>query len=305
MKFIYGQETYFIEQKVKQIINQKPSDIHIFDETDSLEEIIMDIQTVSLFFDKKTILLKNIKAFSNDKEALQIVETLTKSLQNVELIFQFNSSKISKKNPLVTFLLKKAEVFEFKALKNNDMVLFIKEQVANASAIISKEAVLQMVSHLPSDVSIVNLELNKILQQTKNIDKQVVNQSVTKYSENDYFALTNAILSGDKKALIKAYQNQIQQGDDPVFIISQIGSIFTLAFYINVFIKQGLTNNQIAQKIGIHVFRVKNVAKLTSLYSSSKIENFIKELKSLDQKIKSGLIDKNLALDQFVLKLLS
>jgi DNA polymerase-3 subunit delta len=67
--------------------------------------------------------------------------------------------------------------------------------------------------------------------------------------------------------------------------------------------KRGYTEKDIASNLDIHPYRIKLALEKSREYESSKLLNYLNELADLDINIKSGLIDKKLGLELFILQL--
>ena len=60
---IYGNENYLINEKIKEIINEINSNniVKYNMETDSIDDALLDVQTVSMFDEKKIVICDNCK----------------------------------------------------------------------------------------------------------------------------------------------------------------------------------------------------------------------------------------------------
>lgn len=86
MKIFYGEEDFLIEQEIRKIIKQSAVEPSFFSEDDNLDFILLDISTVSLFFEKKVIIIKNHPFIKDEKLAKKFLTEYLPNEDNVELL---------------------------------------------------------------------------------------------------------------------------------------------------------------------------------------------------------------------------
>ena len=132
----------------------------------------------------------------------------------------------------------------------------------------------------------------------------MIHKSIPKYNVNNAFALSNAIISGNSNEIILTYKERIEDGDEPIFIINTLTSVFKLAVLINSCKKNGMYKTDIADTLKIHPFRVQKISEILEGKSTEKLYSIIDNLSKLDKNIKTGKIDKKIGLDLFILELI-
>ncbi|RTZ68864.1 MAG: DNA polymerase III subunit delta [Tenericutes bacterium] len=303
MKYFYGQETYLINREIKRISKSGEYEVVIYDETSKLDDIIMEITTYSLFNDDKLIILKNISAFSNKDEAMEIINTISKSLEGVTIIFVTYDDKIPK-GKLGDYLKKNSETREFKSLSKNDVPSTIIEIVESKGGSITNGAAISLANKIPHDLRIIISEIEKLLHESNEITQEMIDHSISDYSIIDAFAFSNAVASLDTAEIMSTYQIQIQSGKEPMTLIAQMATVFTLAETVDSYKEVGMNLNQIATETGIHKFRIKKANELLNRLTRISIHELITKLTELESNIKSGLIDPKIGLTNFLLHLI-
>lgn len=304
MKFIYGPETYRLNELAKKYIAHFTSDIIEFDSSKSLDAILEEIFTMPMFTDEKLIIIKNHSCFTDKKSGAELVNVLKQKYLGVEFLFIFETTTLDNKQPLVHYLLNHATIEEVKKLNDKTMVNTIKELVIDKGGTITNVAAIKLSIKLPPNLWIIVNEIDKLLLNNPHIDETIVEKATSDYTKDNFFALSNAILARDCHSIVRAYYDRKQLGDDEIFIIAQIASVLEVAILVNSHRKQGLTNSEISSATKIHIFRVKKGYELIDLVGEVKVKSLLQDLALLDYKIKMGKIDKSIGLDQFVLKLL-
>ena len=305
MKFIYGEEQYLINKKIKEYIKVSNVEALVFDAEASFDDIEIDLTTIGLFSDEKLVVIKNHPMFSKKDLGTNMVEILKSLGSETELIFVFETKKrLEKTNPLIAYLLKEAECSQHSALKESEVISIIKDIVSSKNGKISNGAAIKLSIKLPNNLYIIIREVEKLLLENKEITNDMVDESIGDYVKEDAFALSNAIINGDSHEIISAYKEKISNGEIPSRVIGNITIVLSLAKLISAHQQQGKTNSEIAEVLHIHPFRVKKSAELIANTSVERLNILIEELAKLDKDIKIGKVDPRLGLDRFVLDLI-
>ena len=154
--------------------------------------------------------------------------------------------------------------------------------------------------NLPTDLYIINNEINKLLLKDKNIDSDNIDIFLSKYNKIHFLALSNAIVAGDNSEIIESYIQQIQNNCEPLLIISQLASNYEASYLIKLYKEIGWRNIDISAATSINIYRIN---KLESIIENDSIYNIgllINELAILDESIKDGTLDKRIGLDKFI-----
>lgn len=304
MKLFYGIENYLIKNALDQAKNSLDSgeDFLIFDEQDMLESILIAINNFDLFQNQKNIIIKNHPLLSKEKESQAFLDATENQLRKINIIFVWENAFLPK-TKVIAFIKKHGKIEEFKNLTSKQINLFIKNLVSQNKGTITSRAILLLTAKLPNNLAIISNEINKMLQQNLNIDEKMIDQTIGHYLIDDYFALSNAIIDHDIYQIIHAYQEKIENNILPTMIIQQIASIFILAKNVYHLNQNNFSSKQIAAQLKIHPFRIQKTLQMILKTPIKKIDQLLVTLATLDQNIKSGLVNDKIGLDTYILKL--
>jgi DNA polymerase-3 subunit delta len=276
----------------------------LFTDENTKEEIMMELSVGSLLFSEKMIIIKSQKIYKNKKSDSDLINILKSIDDKIKVIFVYNGLNLSIENPLLNYLLENFIIKKTKELKRSDITKIIISIVESENGTISNKSAIIMSNFLPVNLRIIVNETKKLLSESKEVSLEMVQKSVSEYFEDESYGLVNAIIGHDIEDIIMAYQKKIKLGIDPILIISQIAGILNLANMINDYKLQGVSLYNVAAITKVHIFRIKNANKILEKHGSDQIKKLIKKLTDLDFKIKSGKIDKNIAMDYFILQII-
>ena len=195
---VYGKENYLIDQKVQELA---PNPINYDLEFDSLKDILFDASMMTLFGDKKYIVVNNPYFLSITKDDEPTIDTsiLENYLDNINpntvLIFKYYKEKLMESKKITKLLKNKGIFFEFN--KNNNLDI-VKDMLSDFK--ISKECINILLDRVGDNTGILINEIEKIKTykyDTKEITKDDV-LLINKYEEVDFFKFIDHIINKEK-----------------------------------------------------------------------------------------------------------
>lgn len=308
---IYGIDNGLIKNKEKEILKKiNISLINKYDlEVSPVDVILEDALTMNLFADKKVIIIENAYIFgssSDQKISDRFLEYFNTFNSSTYIIFELNVDKVDSRKKITKKISEIGKVFEVKKLETNDLFQIIEKRFKDNNYTISTELINYLVSLLNDNYENINNELDKIFllgKEDKNITKEDLDGLIIPSLDDDIFSLIDAITNKDKNKSIKLYQEFINRNEDMIKIIYLLASKYRLMLQVRLLSDRGYLESDIAKTMQIHPYRAKMVLKEAYKYELGNLIKILKELDYLDRDIKLGNVDKNLALEVFLLKI--
>ncbi|MCK5866849.1 MAG: DNA polymerase III subunit delta [Mycoplasmataceae bacterium] len=302
MYLIYGTEPYLMDMEIKKIEKELTVSKTVYSNSEDLNDILMDAQTMSMFDSKKLIIIKNHKALSKKNNYDSFIESIQRT--DAVLIFYIDTEIDSNQSDLFNWLVKNANAKKFTKLTPKATIPFIKDYVSNKSGDISNSAAIALSDVLPNNARLITTEIDKLLSESQTITNEMVKVSVGNYLKNDTFAFINAIAELDATAIMMTYNKKKISGEPITTLIGQISSTLSLSLLVSAYRKQGMLNKDISDKMRIHIFRIKKAGNLLNKTSSKFIRKLIVSLADLDGEIKTGKVDPILGFESLLLKII-
>lgn len=309
---LYGSEPFLAEQKLKEIIeNYKKTqksglNLASFKADDfSLDDLKAAIGTVSMFEEKKLIVLKNI--FTQNKDEAKNILKLVKdsNIQNSkDVVVVFFESDLPDKNKDFKGLLEKPNLFqEFQKLEGAKLNAWVKKEFEKMGSQIDLKAIFVLTQSVGADMYRLKNEINKLAAYKKMItDKDVVDMVPAEF-HSDIFSVIDAIAKKDKKLSFKILNDHVEHGESEIYLLSMIVYQFRNLIRVKSLIDQGASVEQVTKKTGLHPFVVKKSMAATRLFSLDDLKKIYHKLFDLDLKMKIGSIDSSQALNLFIAEL--
>ena len=305
---------YFIETEYLDILNKKVDSILkdnkltrdnliIYDmESTNITDAIIDLDTYSLFGEKKVVLCKNSCFLTTNKGEIEHnIEYLEKYLNNPNpdniLILSCNKSD-GKKN-IVKLVKEKCTIINTEVNVKD----YVKEKCKGYK--IDSSTIDYLLLNTLTDINNISSELDKLLAfkcTEKEITKKDIDLVVIKKIDNNIFELIDAIISKNKKKSLEIYQNMINYGEDVFKIFISLSNQIRLMYQVKVL--KNLSNDEIAS-----ILNLKNPKQVMAIrykidkYTSSELLDYLHKLSIMDEELKVGKVIDTIVFPVFIASL--
>lgn len=304
---LYGTLDVLITDYIQKIISKyKIDDLNIskYNANDNLEDIIEDANTISLFGDKKLIIINNDNLFVGKKSVntTNLENHIINSNPNTILIFIVNEEKLDTRRKLYKNIQTKGKIIEFNKITNINT--YIKKIFDGYT--ITGDSINLLIKRVGSDLNHLKNEIEKIkvykIDDKIISEKDIIDCTMEKVDIN-IFNFIDSIVKKNKSETIKIYKELLKIGEEPIKIIVLLGNQFRLMYQAKLFTNKGYSEDDIASLLQVKRYPVHLAIQKSYRYSKEILIDNLEQLADLDIKIKSGEIDKNLALELFLLRL--
>lgn len=308
---LYGTIDYLIKNEINSIF--KDNNINNIDiskynmNEDLLGKIINDANSISLFDEKKGIIVSNSYVFTGtiNKKIDQDLTILEDYLNNINdqaiLIFIVNNEKLDERKKIVKLAKTKATIKEY---NNTDINKTIKDYLEDYK--MSNDTLKLLIDRVGNNITLLINEIEKI-KIYKGDNKTITNEDIinltSKTLEENNFKLIDSIIRKNKSEAIQLYNERLKLNEEPIAIIITLANQIRIMYQVKGLYMQGHTEKEIASILGIHPYRVKLGIQNAKKYNSNDLLNFLNKLADLDYNIKTGNADKVLGLELFILSM--
>lgn len=308
---LYGTENYLIKKEIDKILNANSIEkINVSEynlEIDNFKDIIEDANTISLFADKKAIIVNNSylftgKSIKNENDPELFLDYFKNANPDSIIIFIVDSEKLDERKKIVKEIKKIGTVKDFN--KKNDLTDILKNMFEDYN--ISIQDIKFMIDRCGNNLDILSQEVNKIKiykDEDKNVTKEDIINLTSKNIDIDIFGFVDTIVNKNKNKALEIYKEMLINGEEPIKILVILANQFRIIYQAKELYKQGYSGNDIATMIGIHPYRIKLALEKARNYNSDTLLDYLEKLADLDYDIKIGNIESSLGLEMFILSI--
>ncbi|MDV2683061.1 DNA polymerase III subunit delta [Alkalihalophilus lindianensis] len=317
--FIYGTQAFLIEDftqhLLNQVIGQDGSDMNVITYTFSetpIELAVQEAETMPFLGTNKVVIVKDFHAVTSQKTDSKIehdLDVLTQYIENPSpestLVLVAPYEKLDERKRVTKRLKKEATVIEAMPFDDRMMKQWIEEQATTKGIQITKEASERLVERLGFDLLMLAGELEKMALYVgeEEITVDVVELLVARTLEQDVFALIDFAVKKRLDEALVIYHDLLKQKEDPLKLLALLARQFRIYYQVKGLSKQAYSQKQIATQLKLHPYVVKLASAKVNQFNERTLLTFLEACADTDYAIKSGKIDKVLALELLLMKM--
>lgn len=302
---LYGTKGFEIEEEIKKLSKDiDEMNISKYDlNNDMLSLALEDAKTMSLFGDKKLVIADNANMFtgSTSKDSELIEEYLNHINENTTLVLIVHNDKLDTRKKITKLIKKVGKVQEFN--DELDTTSLVRKLFKDYN--IDYKTIQLFIDRVGNNPLIIQSEINKIKiykDNDKNITEEDILNLTAKLIEIDIFKLIDYIVRKNKEKALELYYEMLKMNEEPIKIVVILANQFRIMYQSKELLKKGYSEKDIANTLKIHPYRVKLAIQNSRNYTSDILLKNLNALADIDIGIKTGTINKDLALELFILK---
>lgn len=320
---LYGREYYLIDNAIKNFkesLNESMIDFNLdlMDGKDIyLNQILSSIETLPFMDDKKITIVKNFellkgkrKNFSegDEKYFIDYLNNISKSTVLVFVVY----GEVDKRKKIVKKIQEKGVVFNCDKISDMDLFKWTKRKFEGFESIIENAQVMYFIESQGyrdknSEKTLLDLEneifkISSFVGKGNKVSNEIIDRLSQKKIENDIFKLIDSIGEKNSSSAIKILNDMINEGESVLGIFVMISRQFKVVLQVRQLQIEGISVNDICQRLSIKKFIVNKALKQSRNFSDEIIIDMLNFILENDFKIKNGLIKDTLAIEILVSK---
>lgn len=303
---LYGEDTYRLRQKLNKIIeeyktkHQSGLSLAFFRENGlDLDKIREKIEAVSMFDEKKLVILENI--FKNKKTPQDFFDYAKKSKlkENQDVILVIvQEGKLA----VSSFKNKLSMLEEFSLLKGAELTNWVKGRFSKDNIQIEPGALGKLVAYVGSDLWQMSNEIGKLVSYKKGnqITEDDIDLLVKSNLDTNIFKTLDALAFRDKKTALKLLHEHLEQGENEIYLLTMLIYQVRTLLKLKDLMERNVPYYSLAKKSGLHPFVVKKSSGQLRNFSLEGLKKIYQRLLEIDFNLKKGKLDGQTALDLLV-----
>ncbi len=305
--FLHGEDSFRAKEKLDEIIlhykevhKSGLNLVYIDANKQEFKDVLDNFKIVSMFAEKKLIILKNV--FADKKFQEDFLESIKILKDAKDVVVVFEKEAPDKRSKLFKVLNKEAKCQEFCLLDARGQKIWIKNELEKYGAKIDAMAEDLLLTFVGNNLWRMQNEIKKLADFRGRglIKKEDVELLVKPKIENDIFLTIDALASKNKKQALELLHKHLENGDNCLYLLSMVAYQFRNLLIIKDLIEKKLPYSEISKKSGLHPFVVKKTYYISNQFSLFQLKKIYRKIFQVDSDVKTGKIDSELALDLLV-----
>ena len=309
---LVGEESYNLRNRRNELVNKIVGDenqmaVSIYRDNKDLrvQDIVDDCLMVPFLSEQKAVVYENPDFSDKDwKDRLApLVNYLKQPNETTSLIIVIEKS-VSQKSEIVKLFAKYMKYESYDLLSQQDFETYVRKQLNENNLNLSNKAMAVLLDRLPNSIENFQRELEKLKIYPGEIDEEVVRSLVVRPLEQNVMNLSNAVTSRNMSKALEIYHDLLtfNRSNSVAGLIGLLAANFRAMAQAVSLKETGMSNKEIAERLGYSEGRVYMVLKDCGRRSSSEIYSILNRLAQLDQDIKSGKINDKDGLELFIVR---
>ncbi len=292
--FLHGEESYFIDE-LTQAFEQHalPEEHRAFNQTilygkdigSEIGKVIDLAMRLPMMAERQLVIIKeaqHIRGWEN------LMPYLNHPTNSTVLVLAHKNKKLDGRSAFAKTLKKNAILFHSSPLRDYEMSSIIPKMVKETGMSITPKASELLIEFLGTDLGKIAKEIDKLklVVSSQQIDAEEIEENIGISKDYNVFELQNALLQKDEVKVFRilSYFRQNPKAGNIVFVISVLYSVFSKLY--TLLYSQSLSDADIARKVGVSPYFLKQYKQALRIYSPLEINNALKLLATYDLKSK-------------------
>jgi DNA polymerase-3 subunit delta len=316
----YGAETFLMKEFITYLTDQwiesddRDFAVSKFDMSETnVEAIIDDAETLPFLGGRKLIIAKDATFFTAAKESTRIEHRIDRLVEYIQapadysvIVFTVHADKLDERKKIVKSIAERKALIPFPLLSGDDLIYWVRRQSERMHFSLDEAAMQALILSCGANLQSLSGEMQKLslyVGKQGAVTAETIETMVVRSTEQNVFLMIDELVRLHVDKALGILYELLKHKEEPVKILSLMARQFRNMLLIKQLSKQGFSQQQMATQLGLHPYAVKVAAEQARLYELDKLKITLSRLADVDYQMKTGKMDKVLALEMFMLQL--
>lgn len=304
---LYGEETYLKQQYKQNLVkalnpDQDTINFHHYEgKGTDVRELIDLCETMPFFADRRVVLLEDTGFFKNKCEELA---DYMKELPEY-LCLVFVESEVDKRSRMYKAVKGCGTISEFAKQDEKTLMRWAAGLLGKEGRKITQRDMELLLTKTGTDMGNIRMELEKLISYTHGRDvvtAEDIEEICTTQTTNQIFAMVKAVTEKNQKRALELYYDLLTLKEPPMRILFLLAKQYRQLLQAKQFGAAGLAQPEIAAKLGVPAFVVRNIMTCARAYSVSELEQAVADFVDAEEAVKTGRLEDKLSVELLIIK---
>ena len=304
---LYGEEAYLKQQYKHNLVKALNPDgdtmnfSHYEGKGVDVKQLIDLCETMPFFADRRVILLEDTGFFKNKSEELA---DYMKELPDY-LCMVFVESEVDKRNRMYKAVKACGTIAEFARQDEKTLMRWAAGILGKAGKKITQRDMELLLTKTGTDMGNLRMELEKLICYTEGRDvvtAEDIEEICTTQTTNRIFDMVRAVTEKNQKRALDLYYDLLTLKEPPMRILFLLAKQYRQLLQVKQFAEAGLAQPEMASKLGVPSFAVRNIASCARAYTISELEQAVKDFVDAEESVKTGRLEDKLSVELLIIK---
>ena len=304
---LYGDEAYLRQQYKERLIHAltPEDDTMNFSKYEGrgieVREMIDLCETMPFFAEYRVILVENSGFFKNKCDELaEYMKTLPEYVR-----FVFVEEEVDKRSKMYKAVKSCGSVVEFTKQDEKTLMRWAAGILAKEGRKITTRDMELFLTKTGTDMGNIRMELEKLITYTMGQDivtAQDIEAVCTTRTENKIFEMVRAVTEKNQRRALDLYNDLLTLKEPPMRILFLLSKQFRQLCLAKKMAGEGASQNEIASRLGVPAFVVRNIMSCARSYSIDELEQAERDFVDAEEAVKTGTLQDGLSVELLIVK---
>jgi DNA polymerase-3 subunit delta len=316
---LYGDDEFairsFLDERLKAKMEESSPDTtmditKLDGRSKSLESIQAETHTVPFLASRRMVVLHYPRSVAKGKTKQAKFKDLLESVPPSTALVLIEDTVLDSKHWLLNWVRDhKDQAWSqlFTLPKGGGMTQWIMDQAQSMGGEFSNAAAQLLASYIDEDPRLANSEIEKLLTYvdfSRAVNEDDVRALIADVRQGDVFEMVDAIGYGDGEKAMMMLRRLLEPGT-ALSLFGMIVRQFRLLIQVRELLDEnsGRSPEEMASEIGVHPYPIKKITPQAKYFTLTQLKGIYLHLSELDQAIKTGKLNEELALDLLIASL--
>lgn len=304
---LYGEETYLKQQYKQNLVralnpDEDTMNFHHYEGKGTDVRGLIDLcETMPFFADRRVVLLEDTGFFKNKCEELA---DYMKELPEY-LCLVFVESEVDKRSRMYKAVKGCGTISEFAKQDEKTLMRWAAGLLGKEGRKITQRDMELLLTKTGTDMGNIRMELEKLISYTHGRDvvtAEDIEEICTTQTTNQIFAMVKAVTEKNQKRALELYYDLLTLKEPPMRILFLLAKQYRQLLQVKQFGAAGLAQPEIAARLGVPAFVVRNIMTCARAYSVSELEQAVADFVDAEEAVKTGRLEDKLSVELLIIK---
>lgn len=314
---LYGQETFLMEEICSAIRERvlnggDPSfnEVVLDLEEVPVQQLVQEAESPPFFGEQRIVIGRNARFLSTarvrqkvEHRPEELLRYVKEPLSTTVLVLLVPEEKLDARKKAVKTLERSVRTVRCDPLEGKELEHWVLNRFQRRGVKPHPEAIRRLIRRAGNDLRLLHHECDKLAAYAGKggkISVEDVDRMVPRVLEEDVFKLVDRVAGRKVEEAFSILYDLLDQREEPIRILALMTRQFRIMLQVKVLAAQGKSEREIASLLGLHPYPVKLARRQGKAFSERQLRRLLLLAIETDQAIKSGKIDKTLALERFL-----
>ena len=304
---LFGEEAYLRQQYKEKLIKalNPQDDTMNFTRYEGkgieVREMIDLCETMPFFADCRVILVENSGFFKNKCE--ELADYMKALPDYIRMIFV--EEEVDKRSRMYKAVKAEGRVTEFTRQDEKSLMSWAAGLLGREGRKIKASDMELFLTKTGTDMGNIRMELEKLVAYTQGreiVTAEDIEAVCTTQTANKIFDMVRAVTEKNQKRALELYYDLLTLKEPPMRILFLLAKQFHQLFLSKKMAEEGLSQTEIASRLGVPSFVARNIMACARAYSAKELQKAEEDFVEAEEAVKTGRLQDVLSVELLIVK---